>query len=108
MLGLSAAAGSTLLFQAREAFLRSFNGLAAEQSRASCHLAEQVAASAVGRTLAADELRRLQDHAGYCRPCRKTMRSWGAGPIGLALFLTDAPLPRVLDGAPVFATAGQA
>ena len=48
VLGLSAAAGSTLLFQAREAFLRSFNGLAAEQSRASCHLAEQVAASAVG------------------------------------------------------------
>lgn len=106
VLGVAVGAGSALLFQAREAFLRSFNESAADSGKASCRLAEQVAAGAVGRTLATDELRRLRDHAGYCRPCRKTMRSWGAGPIGLALFPTDAPLPRALDEAPVFAATG--
>jgi DNA-directed RNA polymerase specialized sigma24 family protein len=106
VLGAAAGAGTTLLFQAREAFLRSFNRSAADSGKASCRLAEQVAAGTVGRSLASDELRRLRDHAGYCRPCRKMMRSWGAGPIGLALFLTGAPLPRVLDEAPVFAAAG--
>ena len=106
VLDAAVGAGPTLLFQAREAFLRSFNESAADSGKASCRLAEQVAAGAVGRTLATDELRRLRDHAGYCRPCRKTMRSWGSGPIGLALFLTDAPLPPMLDEAPVFAAAG--
>ena len=106
VLGMPAAAGAALLFQAREAFLNAFNALTADLGTASCRLAERVAASAVGRTLADDELRRLREHAAYCKPCRKTMRSWGAGPIGLGLFPAGTPLPKELDRAPVFAEVG--
>jgi DNA-directed RNA polymerase specialized sigma24 family protein len=109
VLGLSIEATLALLFRAGEEFRRSFGDLSSGQLDGSCRLAETAAASAVGRrTLQADEVRRLREHAGYCRQCRMTMATWGSGPVGLALFLKEASLPKVLQAAPVFGIFGSA
>ena len=97
-------AAGALLFRAREAFRRAFEELSRDRRGTSCRLAEQAAASAVGRSLPDDDVRRLQEHAGYCRHCRRTLKGWGGGAISLALFLEDAPLPQELEATPVFGT----
>jgi len=97
-------AASALLFRAREEFRRAFEELSSDRRAANCRLAEQTAAGAVGRGLSDNEVRRLDEHAGYCRHCRRTMKGWGGGAISLALFLEDAPLPQALETTPVFGT----
>ena len=103
--GVTEEAASALLFRAREEFRRAFEELSAARDMAGCRLAEQAAAGAVGRSPSADEVRRLHEHAAYCRPCRRTMKGWGDLAIGLALFLEVAPLPPALETTPVFGTA---
>ena len=100
--GVTEEAAGALLFRAREEFRRAFEETSATRSATRCRLAEQAAAGAVGRSLSADELRRLDEHATYCRPCRRTMKEWGGRVIGLALFLEAAPLPPALETTPVF------
>jgi RNA polymerase sigma factor (sigma-70 family) len=108
VLGISTDAAAALLFRAREAFLKAFDQLRPQHhGGGACRLAEQVAASAVGRALPDPEVRRLTEHAAYCKPCRNTMRSWGGGVVGLALFLKEAPLPASLATAPIFGTADE-
>lgn len=103
--GLSADAAAALLFRASEEFRRAFDELTSGRSDSTCPLAETAAASAVGRrTLPDDETRKLREHAEYCGHCRATMAAWGAGAIGLTLFLVEAPLPEALQAAPVFGT----
>lgn len=97
-------AATALLFRAREAFRRAFEELSSGRRVATCRLAEQMAAGAVGRGLSEDEARRLDEHAGYCRECRRAMKGWGGGAVGLALFLGVAPLPLELMTTPVFGT----
>ncbi len=103
--GVTEEAAAALLFRAREEFRRAFEELSATRSTTRCRLAEQAAAGAVGRSLSADEVRRLDEHATYCRPCRRTMKEWGGRAIGLALFLEAAPLPPALETTPVFGSA---
>ena len=103
--GVTEEAAAALLFRAREEFRRAFEELSAARSTTRCRLAEQAAAGAVGRSLSADEVRRLDEHATYCRPCRRTMKEWGGRAIGLALFLEAAPLPPALETTPVFGSA---
>jgi RNA polymerase sigma-70 factor (ECF subfamily) len=105
VLGVSTEAARTLLFRAGETFRGTFEQLSSELGIGACRLAEQAAASAVGRALPDDELRKLHAHARYCRPCRKTMAAWGTGGIGLALFLGNAPLPDLLRTVPIFGGA---
>lgn len=95
---------SVLLFRARAAFREAFEVLSADQRLASCRLAEQMAAGAVGGSLSDAERHRLDDHAAYCSDCRRTIDAWAATPYGLALCLTSAPLPEALETAPVFGT----
>ncbi len=103
--GVTEEAAGALLFRAREEFRSAFEEVSSGRRAANCRLAEQTAAGAVGRSLSHDEVRRLDEHAGYCRHCRRTMKGWGVGAIGLALFLEDAPLPQALETTPVFGTA---
>jgi hypothetical protein len=103
--GLTEEGARALLFRAREEYRRVFEELSSGPRAATCRLAEQTAAGAVGRGLSAREARRLEAHAGYCKPCRLTMKGWGAGAVGLGSFLADAPLPKALETAPVFGTA---
>jgi RNA polymerase sigma-70 factor, ECF subfamily len=103
--GVTEEAAGALLFRAREEFRRSFEKLSATRSTTGCRLAEQAAAGAVGRSLSADEVRRLDEHAAYCRPCRRTMKGWGGRAMGLALFLEAQPLPPALETTPVFGAA---
>lgn len=100
--GVTADAAGALLFRAREEFRRVFDELSSDQRAAKCRLAELTAAGAVGRLLSDAETRRLDEHAGYCRQCRRTMKGWGGRVLGLALFLEDAPLPQALETTPVF------
>jgi DNA-directed RNA polymerase specialized sigma24 family protein len=93
-----------LLFRAREEFRRAFREQSGDENRSSCRIAEQAAIGAVGRGLSADDRRKLREHAVYCRPCRKTMRTWEDRAVGLALFLPFAPLPESLNVVPVFGT----
>ena len=102
--GVTEDAASALLLRAREEFRRGFAESSSGRRAAGCRLAEQTAVGAVGWSLSDDEARRLEEHAGYCRHCRRTMKGWGAGAIGLALFLEDAPLPQALETTPVFGT----
>lgn len=102
--GVTTDAAEALLFRAREAFRRTFDELSSDRPDAKCRLAELTAAGAVGRILSDDEIRRLDEHAGYCRACRRTMKGWGGRAVGLALFLEDAPLPQALETTPVFGT----
>ena len=103
--GVTEEAAAALLFRAREEFRRAFEELSAARSTTRCRLAELAAAGAVGRSLSADEMRKLDEHATYCRPCRRTMKEWGGRAIGLALFLEAAPLPPALETTPVFGSA---
>lgn len=103
--GVTEDAAGVLLFRAREAFRRAFEELSSDQSTATCRLAEQAAVGAVGRTLTHVEVRRLGEHAAFCRPCRRTMKGWGGDAIGLSLFLEAKPLPHALTTTPVFGTA---
>ena len=107
VLGISGAAATALLFRAGEEFRRAFEELSSGRrgSGAHCRLAEQAAASAVGRGLADDDRRKLEGHAAYCRSCRKTMKAWGAGAVGLALFVKNPPLPDALTAAPIYGEA---
>ena len=98
---IGAEAAGTLLFRAREQFRQAFDARTTDLSGGSCRLAERAVAGAVGLGLGEEEVRRLRRHAGYCRPCRGVMKTWGEGPAGLAVFLEPAPLPRVLS-TPVF------
>lgn len=100
--GVTADAADALLFRAREEFRRAFEGLSTDRRAAQCRLAELTAAGAVGRTLPDEEVRRLDEHAGYCRQCRRTMKDWGGNAVGLALFLEEGPLPQALETTPVF------
>jgi DNA-directed RNA polymerase specialized sigma24 family protein len=102
LLAVSEEAATALLFRARESFRRAFEEQSPDRRGAACRIAEQAAASAVGRGLADDELRKLREHAGYCRHCRATMSAWGDRHIGLALFLSGTPLPDSLLSVPVF------
>ena len=97
-------AAGALRFRAREAFRRAFEELSSDRRGTTCRLAEQTAAGAVGRSLSDEDVRRLHEHAGYCRHCRRTVKGWGGAAIGLALFLEDAPLPQELGTTPVFGT----
>jgi RNA polymerase sigma factor (sigma-70 family) len=105
VLGVSEETAKTTLFRAREDFRRAFEEQSQGRRDQSCRLAEQAAAGSVGRGMAADELRKLREHAEYCRRCRRTMRSWGEGVCGLALFLREAALPDGLQAVPVFGAA---
>ena len=67
-----------------------------------CRQAEEALAGAVGLGLDDDGLARLRRHAGYCRPCRKVMRTWTAAGVGLAAVLLPPPPPESLAAAPVF------
>jgi RNA polymerase sigma factor (sigma-70 family) len=101
--GLSRDGARSLLFRARESFRQAFADVSAQHAVPACRLAEQAAAASVGRSLGAEEERKLREHAGYCRPCRRTMKAWPLGVTGLALFLRDVPPPPALAAAPVFA-----
>jgi DNA-directed RNA polymerase specialized sigma24 family protein len=97
-------AAGGLLLRARETFRRAFEAQSALARTRNCRLAEQTAAGAVGRTVSDDEADRLQQHAGYCRHCRRTMADWREGPMGLALLLEEPALPAALETPPVFST----
>ncbi len=105
VLGISTGEMGALLFRARERFLRAFEEPMTDQPGAPCRLAERVAASSVGRLLPVDEMRKLREHAAYCKPCRTTMKPWGEAAFGLALFLEEALLPEALQAAPIFGAA---
>jgi len=97
-------AASVLLFRAREAFRRAFEDVSSDRRLSSCRLAEQTAAGEVGGSLSDADLRRLDEHAVYCRDCRRIMQGWERGARGLALCRRSAPLPKGLEAAPVFGT----
>jgi DNA-directed RNA polymerase specialized sigma24 family protein len=102
--GVTADAAGALLFRAREEFRRAFDELSSDRRTAKCRLAELTASGAVGRSLPDDEVRRLDQHVGYCRQCRQTTKGWGSRALGLALLLDDSPLPQKLEMTPVFGT----
>jgi RNA polymerase sigma-70 factor, ECF subfamily len=102
---ISEESASALLFRAREQFRDAFADPEPASSAAACRLAELAAAGAVGSGLPANEVHRLREHAGYCRPCRRTMKGWRVGAIGLALVLDEGSLPQALEVPPVFGAA---
>ena len=83
-------------------FERPVEELSSGAKPATCRLAEQTAAGGVGRSLSDVELRRLREHLGYCRDCRRAMKGWDGGAVSLALFLGGTPLPEALATTPVF------
>ncbi len=101
-------AAGILLFRAREAFRTAYGFGAAQAGGGRCRQADRVLAGAVGIGLAEEEARRLRDHASYCRPCRRALRSWNAGPVGLATALAPEPPPQALATPPVFAVEASA
>ena len=70
--------------------------MSSDQRLSACRLAEQMVAGAVGRSLSTAEIHRLEEHAAYCRDCRRTMKGWRTGALGLAVCLERAPLPQAL------------
>jgi len=99
---VSEEAAGALLFRAREGFRQAFDEHSAVSRVGTCRQAEQAAAGAVGLGLGDDALRRLHRHAAYCKPCRAAMKTWGDGPVGLAVLLEPGPLPQALAVPPVF------
>jgi DNA-directed RNA polymerase specialized sigma24 family protein len=104
--GVAGDAAAALLFRAREAFREAFEGLSIDQPAGACRLAELAAVGAVGRGLPLHERLRLEEHAGYCRHCRRVLARWRAQPVGLALFIAAAPPAPALETPPVFAVRG--
>jgi len=100
--GMTEQAAATLLFRAREEFNTAFESGSPRAGWGRCRQADQALAMAVGTGMADDESRRLQDHAAYCKPCRRALRSWGSVPVGLAVVFPEAPLPQPLAAPPVF------
>ena len=102
VLRLGTEAAGALLFRAREEFREALHGPPGYGDGRKCRQAEEALAGAVGLGLDDDGLARLQRHAGYCRPCRKVMKTWTAAGVGLAAVLMPPPLPEALAAAPVF------
>lgn len=100
--GMPGQSAATLLFRAREEFKAAFESGSPRAGRGRCRQADQALAMAVGTGMADDELRRLRDHAAYCGPCRRALRSWGSAPVGLAAVFPEAPLPQALAAPPIF------
>jgi RNA polymerase sigma-70 factor, ECF subfamily len=108
-LGISPGSSKVLLFHARHSFRRAYTALAADEAQpAACRLAEQTAASSVGRHLNATERRSLLRHARTCPDCRKVMDGWEVPhAVGLALVLPFEAVPH-LFGAPAAGALGTA
>jgi DNA-directed RNA polymerase specialized sigma24 family protein len=102
VLGLGAEAAGALLFRAREEFRATLHARPGYVSDRRCRQAEEALAGAVGLGMDQNGLTRLRRHAGYCRPCRKVMKSWTAANVGLAAVLMPPLLPEALAAAPVF------
>jgi RNA polymerase sigma-70 factor, ECF subfamily len=108
-LGISRGSSKVLLFHARHSFRRAYTALAADEAQpAACRLAEQAAASSVGRHLNAAERKSLLRHARTCPDCRKVVDGWETPhAVGLALALPLVAVPH-LFGAPAAGAVGTA
>ncbi len=104
-LGVSTSATETRLFRAREAFRLAYAQVAGASRDQRCHLAQQASVKSVGGRLSKLERRRLLRHARHCPDCRKTVQTWGAATVGLAILLPQVPLPASLLASP-FAALG--